>query len=381
MKSRFFLRGLAIPAATLLFACSGTQPTSVDETGGATGVETTEAGTPPVAEAQEPQQPSETVDRQRREFLVEQRLQSARRAIELKLYEDALRASADVLELDPNNDEARAIFLSSQEVLGDEVSRIAEKTEDKIFQSRIAIERDRYRAMQLVQQADAELELGRYGDSIDDYEKALLILKYNPWLAPGNELQRTIEHKLEMAQQTQAQALRDAEVAAQAQSRADLEEAERQRRMERQERVNRLMMEANHDFQLGNYRSSIELLNQALHLDPNNQGAIELLDLASRADHDNRVDVARQRWKEQWVETFDDLNMSIVPQTDTVVWDLERREMDHDLPIERQLRPVHGPQAQLIFLIRINIPFNVHPSNWHQLGVIDEVGMLEFLTG
>ncbi len=334
MKTRFLLRGLAVPAASLLFACSGTQGTGADETGGGAPSATTSegqtaqqpgaTGEAPSAQGQGDQEPSESVDRQRRELLVKQGLERARRAIQLKLYEDALHASADVLELDPNNDEARGIFLSAEEVLGDEVSRIAEKTQDKIFRARIAIERDRYRAMQLVQQADAKIDLGRYGDAIDDYDKALLILKYNPWLTPGNELSRTIEAKLKSAQQGQVQALRDNEEAAQAKSRADLEESERQQRLEREERVKRLMMQANRDFQLGNFRSSIQLLDQVLRLEPNNAGALQLHDLASRANHDNNVDLAKQRWKQEWVKTFDDLNMSSIPQSDTVVFDLKR---------------------------------------------------------
>src|SRR5690606_37069857 len=86
---------------------------------------------------------------QRRQFLIEEGLKQARRALELNLYRDALRDSANVIELDPENEEARSIMLAAMEFLGEETAEVARSIDSKVLQARISLERDRFRASQL----------------------------------------------------------------------------------------------------------------------------------------------------------------------------------------------------------------------------------------
>jgi type II secretory pathway component GspD/PulD (secretin) len=329
MVQPILLRGLALSTAALLIACSGTQqgtgtsdlgPGSSETGAGPGGTGTAERA--PAAGTQDPG--LEKVAEQRRAFLVADGLKKARRALELKLYREALTESGQVLELDPDNDEARQILLSTSEILGEETARIARSIDDKVIQARISLERDNFRARQLGQQADAEVELGRYGDAIDNYEKALLVLEYNPLATPGSALQRELEAKLDRARQQQAMAMQSEIEQEKARSAAELEEAERRKRVERQQRVARLMVQANRDFQLGNYRQAIAALDQAIVLEPTNADAVALHDLASRAQHENQIEVARQRWKQEWSDAMDDINHSLLPQTDAIVFDLDR---------------------------------------------------------
>ncbi|MBK8974480.1 MAG: hypothetical protein IPM29_00995 [Planctomycetes bacterium] len=359
------LRGLALASACLLFACSGPRQTTEDaqratdalvadaqtadapagdpvridpvridavsgerapamQDPGSQDPGTQDPGTQDPGRAVQDLQQRQQVDRQRREFLIEDGLRNARRALQLRLWPKALQEAGQVLLLDSTNDEARSIVIAASEQLGDETATVTRTFDNKVLEAQISLERDRFRAQQLAQEGDALAGLGRWGEAIESFERALLVLTNNPLAAPGSELERELRARLENAQQARQRAMQEAEQAELAMSRAEREEAERRRRQEREQRVSRLLLQANRDFQLGNFRSSVSLLEQALLLDPNNPTALALHDLASRALHDNRIDVARQRWKEEWTETFQDLESGLLMQSDVIVYDLDR---------------------------------------------------------
>jgi len=209
-------------------------------------------------------------------------------------------------------------------VLGEETARVARSFESKVLEARVIQERTRFVARQLAQQADAEVELGRFGDAIEHYHTAIMQLKLNAFASAGTDLEQEIQKKFELAQQRRAEAMKAEQAAEIAKSRQELDEAERRKRLERDQRVSRLVVQANRDFQNGHFGSAESALAQAAILDPNNGEVHALHDLAARANHESKIDVARQRWKEQWVETFDEINRSLLPQTDTVVYDLAR---------------------------------------------------------
>ena len=326
------LCGLSLSAATLLFACSGTQGNGPDPDAGGTspsGRASPEVAETPPQTTQDPvptrpQDVPQTVAQERKAFLVKDGLDRARRALEYRLYSDALRESASVLELDPANDDARNILIAAQEILGEDTARVARTFDSKVLEARVSVERTRFLARQLSQQADAEADLGRFGDAIEHYYTAIRHLQLEPFAAAGSELEQSIQRKMELAQQRRAEAMQADQAAERARSRAELEEADRRKRLERDQRVARLVVQANRDFQNGHFGTAESSLQQAMLIDPNNGEVNALHDLASRAHHENKIDVARQRWKEQWVEAFDDINRSLLPQTETIVYDLER---------------------------------------------------------
>ncbi|MEY2981341.1 MAG: hypothetical protein RL562_1568 [Planctomycetota bacterium] len=368
MVHPILFRGLALSTATLLLPSMGVGVRGAVEANSITTVVASFVAAPAVGVQGD--QDLQKVAEQRRQFLVEDGLKKARRAVELKLYKDALRESGQVLELDDKNQEAREIMLAAMEVLGDETARIARSFDDKVLQARIALERDQFRARQLSQQADAELGLGRYGDSIDNYQRALLILDYNPFSTPGSALEREISAKLDRARQSQALAMQTEVEAEKARSAAQLEEAERRKRVERQQRVARLMVQANRDFQLGHYRQAIQALDQAIALDPENADALALHDLASRAHHENKIEVARQRWKQQWTEAMDDINHSLLPQTESIVFDLERwAEVSQRKPL--QFSPAESLDNAEDRAVREAVENTVIPHDFSDAGIDD----------
>lgn len=339
MVRSMLLRGLSLSAAALLFSCSGTQgndPGAGPESSGGNAPDPT---TPAVRTQdpvpQRPQDVPASVDQERKAFLVKDGIDRARRALEYRLYADALREAASVRELDPTNEEALNILLAASEILGDETARVARGFESKVLEARVALERTRFQVRQLAQQADAELEMGRFQEAIANYWTAVRMLELSPLASPGSELEQELKRKHELAQQRFAESMQAEQQAERDRSRAQLDEAERRKRLERDQRVARLLVQANRDFQNGHFGSAESALSQAAQLDPNNGEVNALHDLAARAHHENKIEVARQRWKEQWVETFDELNRSLLPQTDTIAFDMQRwAEVSVRKPIE-----------------------------------------------
>ena len=333
MVSPFVLRGLATASLGFLAGCSGT-PTEGPDPAAAAGEAAADPTAPAVSldevklddvtnapSAQDPQGQG-GVGEQRRNFLVEKSVSEAQRALELRLWSDAAKIASEVLEMDPSNDAARRILVAAQGALG--VGGVEREFVDKVRQGQVAHQKMLFDVRRELNMGDAEMELGKYGDAINHYERGLLLLRYSPMQQPGTSIEGTLTVKLDAAKQAKSQAQRAEDEARAAASRAELDEIERKEAIQRATRVKRLLEQANFDFQIGRYDQSVALLDQALELDPNNAGGLELRELAARAQHDNRIELLRQDWKAEWAKTFDELNDDDVPQTETIVYDLER---------------------------------------------------------
>lgn len=348
--SAFVPRGLAaLSAAAMatLVGCTGTpvdEPTAVEigETP-APAIESTSAedfapapgAASPVTPAQDPQDPQdpEQVAQQRSQFLVSRSIEEARRALELRLWADAARIAGQVLEIDPSNQDARQILVDARAALG--LGGANQAFSDRVHEAQVAQQKTFFDVRREVTLGDAEMEQGKFGDAVQHYERAALLLEFSPFLQPGSAELANIRAKLEAARQAQVQAQAAEDQALAAASQAEVEAEERKLAIQRATRVKSLMEDANLDFQIGNYDRAVRLLDQALMEDPNNANALELRALAGRARHENRMDLLRQDWKAEWARTFDDLNTMDVPQTDPVVYDLERwREVSKRQPLQ-----------------------------------------------
>ncbi|MHC5062671.1 MAG: hypothetical protein ACYTG5_01700 [Planctomycetota bacterium] len=316
------LRGAALSTLPLLWACSGTSESSPPPIEVSEPMAGEEVAAQPDTDA--PEQDPTPQDPEQAQRLIAETLQKARAAASAGNWGEARQEAGYVLELDPENDEARQILLNAQANLGEGDPAVGRDFDDQVLQARVSLERDRQRALDSVRLGDAEMENNRPGDALDHYETALLILRYNDYAVPDSSLQRAIQVKIDNAGQLQARLAADRESAQQAASRRDLEEAERRAAIARQAQVERLLEQANRDFQLGNFSGAVTLLDSAMSIEPNNAAALALRDLAGRAQHENRVELSRQRWKAEWAKTFDELNTAHVPQTDVLKFDIER---------------------------------------------------------
>ncbi|MBX3461753.1 MAG: hypothetical protein KF830_01165 [Planctomycetes bacterium] len=318
------LRGLYASSLLALGACSGTSdvvtdgPTSPDATPMTAGGDAARPGAGRTAEPQD-QDPRD------RRALVAKVVENARRSLDLRLFEDARNEAAYALELDNDNREARDILLRCNQILGDGAGvPLRDVVGDAIIQDRIRLERERALVEKDLQLGRADMELGNYGRAIDSYERAVTALRFSAYAQANEPLRREAENLLAAAREAKKNAERDAFDRAKQASEAELQRMQREMDLQREGRVERLVEQANLNFQSGNYQNTLALLDQALLLDPTNGTALALRDLADRARHNIAVEANRERWRTEWNKTFLDLQHSILPQTDTVVFDPER---------------------------------------------------------
>ncbi len=311
------IRGFTVPALIALAACSGS-PTPDD------------ASTPPMAQptgAQDPAVPTpgtqDPVQADRRQY-IEQGLANARRSLDLRQFEDARNEAAFVLELDNGNAEARDILRRTNEILGDRAAGVGGRFNDLVMRDRIAAERERHAVQREMAQGDAHFEQGSYGRAIENYERAMAALRFSVHFQANDPLRKEVEARLAQATSQKQQADRDADARTRAASRSELDRIAREQQEAKELKVARLLEDANVQFQLGNYKQSVDRIDQALLLDPANPNALALRDLADRARHSVSVELHRERWKQEWSKTFDDLRSSNTPQTEVVKFDPAR---------------------------------------------------------
>jgi tetratricopeptide (TPR) repeat protein len=318
-------RGVVLPAAFgLIAACSGTPTGETPRESTPPGFEEnaprTNETAPPRPLAQDPQD----IGQQRRRTIIDKSLQDARRSLESRLWEDAARIAAEVLEIEPSNTEARDILQTANEVLGRDKPSVTREFQDQVMQGRVRQQKEMFDLRRGMAVGDAHLAAGRFGDAIETYEQALLRLRFSIYVPSGSELERTLNAKLADARDARERAERAAEQAVRAASQAELDKAEREQRLARGAKVARFLEQANFDFQIGKYPQAVALLDQALRLDPTNANALKLRDIAEQARHEFQLDLKRQDWKAEWSRTFDDLKSSDLPQTDPIQFDMER---------------------------------------------------------
>lgn len=273
----------------------------------------------PSPAASQDQTPAE----QRRRFLINENLKKARRAMELKLWDDARQAAARVLELDGTNEEARGILQQAGAILGDRAPTVQDRVRRAQLQAEIEKQRDLFRAREFEREADLQSQQGEFQKAQELLERARLTLRYSPWFTPGGEDQKRIEAKIKRAHEDQAAQRERRAEEIERRSRQELLEEEREARHRLERQVSELFLQANVNFQHQQYGRSVKFLDEALKLDPLREDAKRLRELAMRARHDQSLAQLEREWAKQWANTFQDLDFSNLPQTEAIKHDVE----------------------------------------------------------
>jgi len=310
------LRGLCASSLLALAACSGTQTNS----GQAMGEPSRDPASNELAaffydQQQDPQERPST------QALLEGALKNARRSLEARLFEDARNEAAFALELDNQNAEARDILRRCNEVLGDRVATVGGRFADEILRNRIAAERDRTLVERELEQANAHMQQGSYGRAIESYQRALATLRLSPHFQPNDPLLLRTQAEFEAASQRKVDADKQTLANMESASKSELDRLAKEQQESKEDRVKRLLEDANKQFLAGQYAGSVERIDQALAIDPANQAATDLRDIADRARHNSAMEMHRERWRQEWNATILENQQSNVPQTDTVVFD------------------------------------------------------------
>ncbi len=330
MKSVYALSftGLFFSGILALSACTGTKPAPAPESGerqptapGESGT----GGTPEVNVPQDPaQRPNQGTQDDRQKALIQNALKKAQRSFEIGDWLMALEQGVFVLEFEPDNKEARDIVNRAQELLGEREPGIILKSKDRLTRHLVEQERVRAQATERVTMAEAYRQRGDHDRAIEEYLRAISLVRYSPFYTPGSEFMRKLQAGLDQARQekTKAQELKTAEDLAV--SRQEQERAEQLSEARKQAKITTMYEDANRMFQMSRYGRAVEILDQVLQLSPYNEQALALRELAHRARHDNNMDNLARRWRDEWVKTFDELHHADIPQNDVLKYDLDR---------------------------------------------------------
>ncbi|MHC4897416.1 MAG: hypothetical protein ACYTGW_09955 [Planctomycetota bacterium] len=320
------LIGLLLPSLLALSACTGTQPAPSADTD--EGQPTTAPSTDEdreVAIPQDPtQRPNQDLQDEQRKALVQNALKKARRSFEIGDWFMALEQGVFVLEFEPDNKEARDIVNRAQELLGEQPPSIVRQSKDRLTRHLVAQQRVRSQATERVTMAEAYRQRGDYDRAIEEYLRAISLVRYSPFYTPGSEFMRKLRAGLDQARQDKIRAQKQKVADDLATSRQEQADSERLTRVRKEARITRMYEDANRSFQMSRYGRAVDILDQVLQLSPFNQQALALRDLASRARHDNKMDNLARRWRDEWVKTFDEINHADVPQNEVMKYDLDR---------------------------------------------------------
>lgn len=304
-----------------------------------------EASAPaPIQEGQEGQVPqgdlgqaSERLQRvqERQSFLAEQYIARGDELLDRADLEGALREYSQALEVMPSNEEARQRLRRVEALLGDRYAQAADAIDDAVQRETVRRAQARIAAEQFTIDGDNYLRLGQFDDAIESYRRAQTVLQYHPLIATESLDEQVIAEKL-----STATAMAEAAEAREEQERGEAARLEREAREieQREYRANKLRTlyaQANSHFQREQYSVAESLAEQILLIDPGNEAATEMRDIARAARHQKVDEQARRNYRENWIRTFEQLEQLGVPQSDTMEFDLKRwREVSERRPYE-----------------------------------------------
>ncbi len=268
-------------------------------------------------------------------------------------FKAALGHYAEALELDPENEAARAGFRSAEDALGISASQAAESFKDNTDALRIKREWARMEADRFIATGDRKLKEGEYGAAIEAYRKAEIVLRNYPLIVTESLDERIVRSKLTEASKLRDEAVLEAarrEREAADQARREREKAEAERR---ENRLRSYYESANKSFVQQDYAQAEKWADLVLASDPGNQLARELKGIAREARHDQTAARLRRDYREQWQRTFDELGTMNVPQTQAIRFDLERwRDVKDRTPLsELQIEKAADPKREEVMRI------------------------------
>jgi len=296
------------------------------------------------AEAQESQTPGQAIGqagerverlKQQSDFLSKQYIEQGDALLDQADMQGALAQYSQALEVDPNNADAKERMRRVQSMMGEGFAGAAEGIQDAIEKESVRRAQARLEAEQLNTDGDNALRAKNYDTAIENYRRALNILRFHPLIADQSLDEKVLDGKLQSAVRLAEENDAANRVAQDEAAKAEKAAREEEQRTYRETKLRQLYAEANAAFQNEQYSTAQTLAEQILLYDPGNEAATQMRDISRDARHLAVSDSSRQSYRENWVRTFEELGAMGVPQSDTVQFDLKRwREVSQRTPYE-----------------------------------------------
>ncbi|MCE9593516.1 MAG: hypothetical protein K8S98_04920 [Planctomycetes bacterium] len=277
------------------------------------------------------------------------------RLLDLADLNGALEQYSQALDVMPSSEAAREKIRKVQVLMGTSFAEAAQGMKDLESQEVVRRAQARMAAEDAMIQGKAALGHADYDTAVEQFREALTILRYHPLIADGSMNEKAVNGMLEDAVNQAAEA-KKAEVA-RLRSEAEAEKAQREKdqRDYRENQIKSLYNKANQSFLADNYGQAEVLCNQILAMDPGNEAAMELRDVAQSAKHQKADETTRIRYREEWRKTIDELQTMDVPQLDPIVFDdLDRwAEVSRRRPLEFGNRDPRTLQDKQVVIERL----------------------------
>jgi len=237
-------------------------------------------------------------------------------------FKSAYGLYAEAFQLDPQSKAARDGMRRCDAQLGGGAWDM-DSAEDQLEMSRIRLANQMMQVQGMIEDGDRAMAKGDLATAVSHYNAAELALRTKPSLTGPSLDYSLVSAKLQSA----TQALNDevsadrAAAAAAAEAAANAEEVARAEYQQNQ--VRRLLQDADNHFSNGFYDKSLESLQAALTLDPSNQEALELREIADQASYSHKQRRTTTRFRHAWQDTFQELRQLAVPPDTSFGYDEE----------------------------------------------------------
>ena len=250
---------------------------------------------------------------------------NAQRALEQADIEAALEDFARALDILPSNEAARDGYVQTRALLGEDAAGAQQLLQDTFDKETVKRAEARIAAGNAMMEGDSARRRGDYDAAVAKYREAKVILAYHPLISDDEIDNQVLERKLESTLAERDDRIEDR--ASEDVARAEIERAQAQNEAKRYrfDVLAQYYSQANRAFVDERYLDSEELADQILRLDPGNEAALEMRDIAVAARLQKRDEELLSDYREQWQLTMQELEQEAIPQLEPLIYDdLER---------------------------------------------------------
>jgi Flp pilus assembly secretin CpaC len=250
--------------------------------------------------------------------------------------DQALESFATALDLNPGNQAAREGFLKAKALKGDPAVLAETLLLDEVARQTVIRAEARIAAAAAVKAADQARSSGDMNTAIAKYSEADLILSLHPLIADADLDRQIIQRRLESARAERDEREADSQRLAREEAERLTAQAEQESQNYRYNTLKETYARANQAFRDERYGEAEQLAEQILMLDPGNEQATKLRDIAQSARFQKLNEDFRRRYREDWLATMQEIEQESLPQTESLVYDdLERwKEVRQRKPYE-----------------------------------------------
>ena len=264
--------------------------------------------------------------------------------------QDALEQYGSAIDLDPTNEAAREGFRKVLAITGDPLAAGAEQFDLNVSTLEVREALARTRAEDFSAKGRTAMESGDYDTAVQSFRQAETILKLNPLIATDSLDERIVRGNLEAAinLRTEEQAMNLQRERDEAEAQVAMLEAEEKNRLEN--KLREYYNQADRAYRAERYSEAAQFADLILVRDPGNRFATDMLEIARESGHAKVSARLRRDYREAWLRTFDELRTMDVPQTEALVFDIDRwKDVVGRAPLsELQLEAAADPEKDAV---------------------------------